>query len=53
MRLSLVISGMGAGGAERVMKTLAEAWLTEGHQITLITLARVEDDFLQIGRAHV
>ncbi|MCG6536652.1 MAG: glycosyltransferase [Syntrophales bacterium LBB04] len=46
MRITLVISGMGAGGAERVMKTLADAWVERGQEVTLITLARVDEDYL-------
>lgn len=45
MRLSLIISGMGAGGAERVMKTLSDAWAEAGRELTLITLAGAERDF--------
>lgn len=45
MRLTLVIHGMSAGGAERVMQVLANGWAASGHAVTLITLDRVEDDF--------
>ena len=44
MKIALVISSLGGGGAERVMATLANAWLQDGAEVTLITLAsRAED----------
>ncbi|MGH8153272.1 MAG: glycosyltransferase family 4 protein [Rhodanobacteraceae bacterium] len=39
MKLALVISSLGGGGAERVMTLLANAWVRGGNEITLITLA--------------
>jgi glycosyltransferase involved in cell wall biosynthesis len=43
MRLTLVITSLGRGGAERTSVTLANAWARQGHEITLITLARDDD----------
>src|SRR5689334_15278642 len=40
MRLTLVISSLGRGGAERTASVLAGAWAERGEEVTLITLAR-------------
>ena len=39
MRLTLVISSLGSGGAERTASVLASAWAERGVLVTLITLA--------------
>ncbi|MDH5492602.1 MAG: glycosyltransferase family 4 protein [Myxococcales bacterium] len=41
-RITLVISSLGSGGAERVMSILASAWAARGAKITLITLSGSE-----------
>src|ERR1041385_8984842 len=38
MRLTLVISSMSTGGAERTMACLANAWAGKGWPVTLLTL---------------
>ncbi|MFH1034871.1 MAG: glycosyltransferase family 4 protein [Pseudomonadota bacterium] len=50
MRLSLVIYSMHGGGAERVMKLLADAWADQGHELTLITLAEAASDFFRVDQ---
>lgn len=41
-RLALVIAGMGAGGAERVLSVLANGWVRRGLEVSLFTLAPAE-----------
>jgi glycosyltransferase involved in cell wall biosynthesis len=45
MRVTLVISSFGAGGAERVMAVMANHWAEHGREVTLITLASAREDF--------
>lgn len=40
MRITLVIGGLGGGGAERVCVNLANAWVERGHHVTILTLAQ-------------
>lgn len=38
MRLSLVISSLGRGGAERVLTTMANWWAGQGHEVRVVLL---------------
>ncbi len=40
MRITLVIAGLGGGGAERVCMNLANAWVARGHQPTILTISQ-------------
>jgi glycosyltransferase involved in cell wall biosynthesis len=44
MRLTLIISRMAIGGAERVITVMANYWATHRHDVTLITIGSHEDD---------
>ncbi|HET6385447.1 MAG TPA: glycosyltransferase family 4 protein [Armatimonadota bacterium] len=46
--ITLVISSLSMGGAERMMSTLAGYWATHGKKVTLITLAAESTDFWKI-----
>lgn len=39
MHLALIISSLQTGGAERVLSELANAWVSKGYEVSLITLA--------------
>ena len=42
MRLTLVISSLRRGGAERTASVLANAWANQGHDVTLLTLEELD-----------
>lgn len=48
MRITLVISTFGAGGAERVMSVMANYWVEQGKDITLITLSPQSNDWYKL-----
>jgi hypothetical protein len=50
MRIALVISALGAGGAERVIVTLAKAWAARGWHVALITFEAAGNRALLSGR---
>jgi GalNAc-alpha-(1->4)-GalNAc-alpha-(1->3)-diNAcBac-PP-undecaprenol alpha-1,4-N-acetyl-D-galactosaminyltransferase len=45
MRVALLISSLGPGGAERVMSLLADGLVARGHEVSLITLSHAGKDF--------
>lgn len=44
MKICCVVSSLGAGGAERVVSLLANAWAAEGRRIAVVTLTGVNGD---------
>jgi GalNAc-alpha-(1->4)-GalNAc-alpha-(1->3)-diNAcBac-PP-undecaprenol alpha-1,4-N-acetyl-D-galactosaminyltransferase len=40
MRITIVISGLGGGGAERVCVNLANAWAERGHAVLILTVSQ-------------
>ena len=45
MRITLIISTLGPGGAERVMSIMANYWAAHGHYVTLVTVGSPDTDF--------
>lgn len=48
MRIALAISSLRAGGAERVMSSMASWWARRGNRVTLVTLGGSDDDFHRV-----
>lgn len=48
MKITLVISSLGCGGAERVLVLLAKGFIDQGHYVTIITLSDKTIDFYQL-----
>lgn len=44
MRLALVISSLGPGGAEKVLAGMAGWWAQRGHDVSLVTISDSSDD---------
>jgi glycosyltransferase involved in cell wall biosynthesis len=50
MRLMFFVSSLGSGGAERVVSTLANDFVSYGHDVQVTTLAPLSDDFYSLDR---
>lgn len=48
MRVVLTIPTLGPGGAERVITLLATGLAARGHEVSLLTLGRTEEDFFAV-----
>lgn len=48
MRITLVVWALHAGGAERVVANLANAWVAAGHAVTIVTLSPRTEDFYRL-----
>lgn len=51
MRITIVISSLGSGGAERVVTNMASYWAKETHSVTIATLADSELDHYAVDGA--
>ena len=49
-KILLVMNSLAGGGAERAASTLANFWASRGREVTIVTLARVSDDFYPLDR---
>ncbi|AFZ26294.1 glycosyltransferase [Cylindrospermum stagnale PCC 7417] len=50
MKITLVISHFGHGGAERVLVLLAKAFGDQGHEVKVVTLSTTETDFYSLPK---
>jgi GalNAc-alpha-(1->4)-GalNAc-alpha-(1->3)-diNAcBac-PP-undecaprenol alpha-1,4-N-acetyl-D-galactosaminyltransferase len=50
MRITLIISTLGPGGAERVMSNMANYWAAHGQHVTLVTVGSPDTDFYALDR---
>jgi glycosyltransferase involved in cell wall biosynthesis len=50
MRLTLVISSLSGGGAERALVLLAKGLLENGHEVSVVTLYGEDADFYQLSK---
>ena len=48
MKITLVISSLSCGGAERVLVSMAKGFIERNHDVTIITLSNKSTDFYQI-----
>ena len=48
MKITLVISSLTCGGAERVLVLLAEGFINRGHDVSIITFSEKTTDFYQL-----
>ncbi len=49
-KITLVVSSLKCGGAERVAVMLAQGFIDRGHQVSVVTLAAKETDFYQLPK---
>ena len=48
MKITLVISSLSCGGAERVLVSLAQGFIDRGHDVTVLTLSKKDTDFYRL-----
>ena len=53
MRMTLIISSLSLGGAERVLSILAKYWTESGHSVTVVTLGASSTDWFVLHPAVI
>lgn len=48
MKITLVISSLSCGGAERVLVLMAQGFIDQGHEVSIVTLSAKNTDFYQL-----
>jgi GalNAc-alpha-(1->4)-GalNAc-alpha-(1->3)-diNAcBac-PP-undecaprenol alpha-1,4-N-acetyl-D-galactosaminyltransferase len=48
MKITLVISSLSCGGAERVLVSMAQGFIQRGHNVTVVTLSEKNSDFYEL-----
>lgn len=48
MKITIIISSLSSGGAERVTANLANAWANRGWDVTIVTFAPADSDFYSL-----
>jgi GalNAc-alpha-(1->4)-GalNAc-alpha-(1->3)-diNAcBac-PP-undecaprenol alpha-1,4-N-acetyl-D-galactosaminyltransferase len=48
MKITLVISSLSSGGAERVLVSMAKGFVKRGHSVSVVTLSEKNDDFYEL-----
>ncbi|MBD1903544.1 glycosyltransferase family 4 protein [Trichocoleus sp. DQ-A3] len=51
MKITLVISSLSCGGAERVLALLAQGFFRKGYEVAVLTLSGIESDFYKLPDA--
>lgn len=51
MKITLVISSLSCGGAERVLVSMAKGFINRGHDVTVVTLSEKDNDFYALPSA--
>lgn len=49
MKISLLIADLGAGGAQKILTSLAAYWAEKGHDVSVITLCDGQNKFFQLS----
>lgn len=50
MYITLIVSSLACGGAERAVVLIAEGLIKRGHKVSLLTIAGIEGDFYKVAK---